>query len=282
MKTGNHRILNHPTLGYFLLMIFSLILSSILSSIIDQALLGNLIPGYAAKTEVYGIEIVQASGLGTAVGSVLAIGLFYIWFRPSFDGMLKKKYFLQGLIFLAPVLIIHWTGSIVSWTQFGTASVFIAFLRAFAPGFGEEVAFRGLGVANYLRCIPTEKGVVKIFWLSSIIFGLAHIANVLAGAPLLISIGQAVYAAGIGMILGAVYLRTGNLWPTILGHMSVDFMEFIRGDLGSSGGIMSGFGVGDWITIVGGTVGIILGLYLIRPSKRAEIVDTWKNKWSVE
>ena len=95
----------------------------------------------------------------------------------------------------------------------------------------------------------------------------------------MISIGQAAYAAGIGMILGAVYLRTGNLWPTILGHMSVDFMEFIRGDLGSSGGIMSGIGVGDWITIVAGVVGIILGLYLIRPSKRAEIVDLWKAKW---
>ena len=282
MKTRNHKILNHPTLGYFLLMIFALIISSIISSIIDQAFLANLIPGYAVKTEIYGTEVNQASGFGNAVGSILAIGLFYIWFRPSFDGMLKKKYLLQGLILLAPVLIIHWAGSIVSWTQFGTASVFLAFLRAFAPGFGEETAFRGLGVANYLRCDPSEKGVMKIFWLSSIIFGLAHVANALAGAPLLISIMQAVYAAGIGMILGAVYLRTGNLWPTILGHMSVDFMEFIRGDLGSSGGIMSGFGLGDWITVVGGTVGIILGLYLIRPSKRAEVVELWKSKWSIE
>ena len=212
-----------------------------------------------------GREIIQASGLGDAVGSVLAIGLFYIWFRPFFDGMLKKKYLLQGLIFLAPVLLIHWVGSIVS---------------SFAPGFSEETAFRGLGVANYLRKVQTEKGVVTIFWLSSIVFGLAHVANALAGAPLLISIGQAAYAAGIGMILGAVYLRTGNLWPTILGHMSVDFMEFIRGDLGNSGGIMSSMGVGDWITIVAGVIGIILGLYLIRPSKRAEIVDLWKAKWS--
>ncbi|MBR5407770.1 MAG: CPBP family intramembrane metalloprotease [Lachnospiraceae bacterium] len=279
MKTRNHKILDHPILGYFLLMIFSLIVSSIISSFIDSKLLGTLIPGYAIEKEVYGKVIVQASGLGNAVGSVLAIGLFYIWFRPYFDGMLKKKYFFQGLLFLAPVLLIHWVGSVVSWTQFGMGSIFLAFLKAFAPGFAEETAFRGLGVANYLRKVQTEKGVVTIFWLSSIVFGLSHVANVFAGAPLLISIGQAAYAAGIGMILGAVYLRTGNLWPTILGHMSVDFMEFIRGDLGSSGGIMSGIGVGDWITIVDGVVGIILGLYLIRPSKRAEIVDLWKAKW---
>lgn len=113
-------------------------------------MLGTLIPGYAIEKELYGKVIVQASGLGNAVGSVLAIGLFYIWFRPSFDGMLKRKYFLQGLLFLAPVLLIHWVGSIVSWTQFGMGSVFLAFLKAFAPGFAEETAFRGLGVANYL------------------------------------------------------------------------------------------------------------------------------------
>ena len=44
---------------------------------------------------------------------------------------------------------------------------------------------------------------------------------------------------------------------------------------------MSGMGVGDWITIVAGVIGIFLGLYLIRPSKRSEIVDLWKAKWSL-
>lgn len=281
MKTRNHKILDHSVLGYFLLMFFSLIVSSIVSSFIDSKLLGSLIPGYADKINIYGTEFVKASGVGNAVGSVLAIGLFYIWFRPSFDGMLKKKNLLQGLIFLVPIILIHWTGSIVNWTQFGTGSVFLAFLKAFAPGFSEETAFRGLGVANYLRKVQTEKGVVTIFWLSSIVFGLAHVANAFAGAPLWISIVQASYAVGIGMILAAVYLRTGNLWPTILVHMSVDFMEFIRGDLGNSGGIMSGMGVGDWITVVAGVIAVILGLYLIRPSKRGEIVDLWKAKWSL-
>ncbi len=280
MKKRNHKILDHPILGYFLLMIFSLIVSAITSSIIDILFLGRLIPGYAFKTEVYGNEILQAQGFGTAVGSILTIGLFYLWFRPSFDGMLKKKHFLQGLVLLAPILLIHWTGSVVSWTEFGIGSVFLAFLRAFAPGFGEEVAFRGPGVANYLRKVPTEKGVMTIFWLSSIVFGLAHVSNALAGAPLLISVGQAAYAAGIGMVLGAVYLRTGNLWPCILGHMSLDFMEFIRADLGNSGGIMSNMGVGDWITIIAGVIGVFWGLYLIRPSKRGDIVDLWKAKWS--
>ena len=64
-------------------MIFSFIVSAVISSLIDKALLGNIIPGYAITMEVYGREVTEASGLGNAVGSVLAIGLFYIWFRLS-------------------------------------------------------------------------------------------------------------------------------------------------------------------------------------------------------
>ena len=282
MKEKEHKILNHPILGYFLLMFFSLVIAVILSYVIDNMILARMIPGYAVTQKIGGMERPQASGIGLAIGAVLSIGLFYIWFRPSFNGMLKKKDFIKGLLFLAPILIIHWIGSIISWAQFGTASIFLAFLRSFAPGFGEEAAFRGLGVANYLRRDPTEKGIVKIFWLSSIVFGLVHVANAFVGAPLLISVGQAAYAAGMGMVFGAVYLRTGTLWPCILGHMSVDFMEFIRADLGSTGGIMSGMGLGDWITIIAGTIGIFWGLYLIRPAKRSEIVELWKSKWSAE
>ena len=61
------------------------------------------------------------------------------------------------------------------------------------------------------------------------------------------------------MLFCAVYLRTGNIMPTILAHMSVDFMEFIRADLSETGGIMTGMGVGDWITIAAGLfAGIII------------------------
>lgn len=132
MKTKEHKVLNHPVLGYFLLMIFSLLVASIISDIIDNKILGNLIPGYAITQNILGQETPMASGVGMAVGSVLVIGLFYIWFRPSFNGMLKKKNLLMGLLLLSPVLIIHWIGSIVSWSQFGTASVLLLF---FVPPF---------------------------------------------------------------------------------------------------------------------------------------------------
>lgn len=281
MKEREHKILNHPILGYFLLIFFVMIIAQAVSYIIDNMILAGIISGYAVTQTIAGAERTQATGIGFAIGAVLAIGLFYLWFRPAFDGMLKKKDLLKGLALLAPILIIHWIGSIVSWVQFGTASVLLAFLRSSAPGLGEEAVFRGLGVANYMRRNPTEKGVIRILWLSSVIFGLVHVTNAIAGAPLSLSIGQAAYAVGVGMVLGAVYLRTGNLWPSILGHMSLDFLELIRSDIGGAGGVISGMEVGDWITIIAGAAGIFWGLYLVRPAKRPEIVELWKSKWSV-
>ena len=282
MKNRNHKLLDQPVLGYFILMVFSFVLCNLIfSTIIDTLILSNFIPGYGVEVYTAGRKTITASGVGTAIGALTAAAVFCRWFRSSFDGMLKKKDLLTGLLLLLPVAVIHWIGSIVSWTEFGTASVLLAFLRALAPGFGEEVTYRGLGVANYLRRVPTEKGVTAAFWLSSVVFGLVHLLNVGSGAPLGISVIQALYAIGIGMALGAVYLRTGNLWPSIIIHTSLDFMEFVRNDLGNAAGVMSAVGKGDIITFVAGAAGCIWGLYLIRPSKRGAIVSLWKNKWNI-
>ena len=219
-------------------------------------------------------------GIGVAASTLLAALLFKLWFRPDFNGCLQKKGLKEGLLMLLPFLAIHYAGSIVSWITLGTGSVFIALLRATAPGFGEEITFRGLGVANYMRKIQSGQQIKVIFWLSSVVFGLIHLTNLIAGGDTVSVIIQAVYAIGVGMLFGAVYLRTGNLWPTILAHWSVDFMEMIRVDLSDSGGIMTGMGIGDWITIAAGIFAAFWGLRLINPKYYDEILEVWAVKWN--
>ena len=273
MKKRNHKVLDHPFLGYVLLGIFAMIVTELvgkLDIIINNNILG---PELTSSSQL-------GSGIGAAIGALVALGLFKLWFKPDFKGCLQAKGFLTGVLLLAPVLIIHYVGSIVSWVTFGTGSVLLALLCSLAPGFSEEVAFRGLGIANYMRTIQSEKQIKVIFWLSSILFGLVHATNIFYGGdPFAVSI-QTVYAAGIGMALGAVYLRTGNLWPCILGHMSLDFVEFIRGDMSESGGVMTGMGVGDWITTFAALVAAIWALWLMRPKYYHEIMEIWNKKWN--
>ena len=211
---------------------------------------------------------------------LLAAWLFKLWFRSDFNGCLQKYGLKEGLLMLLPFLAIHYAGSIVSWITLGTGSALIALLRAAAPGFGEEIMFRGLGVANYMRKIRSEGQIKVIFWLSSIVFGLIHLGNIFAGGDPKSVVVQAVYAIGVGMLFGAVYLRTGNLWPTILGHWSVDFFELTRVDLAGSGGVMTGMGIGDWITIAAGAFGAFWALRLMNPKFYGEIMEVWTGKWN--
>lgn len=275
----NYKLLDHTILSYFLLAIFVAVFEELIGQVIDKPL-AEIIPGYAFETMNMGTATENAVGVGTAAAALLAAGLFKLRFRPDFNGCLQKAGLKEGLLMLLPFLVFHYTGSIVSWITLGTGGVFIALLRATAPGFGEEIMFRGLGIANYMRKIETEGQIKVIFWISSITFGLIHLTNLFAGGDLMSVLLQAPYAIGVGMLFGAVYLRTGNLWPTILGHWSVDFFEFVRADLYGSGGIMTGMGVGDWITIAAGVFAAFWGLRLMDPKYYGEIMEIWAVKWN--
>lgn len=279
MKKREHKILDHTIISYFLLAILVSLFEDILGTRIDK-LIGNVIPDYTIETVVMGKTTDLTVGIGVSLAALLAAWLFKLWFRPDFNGCLQKDGLKEGLLMLLPFLAIHYAGSIVSWITLGTGSALIALLRAAAPGFGEEIMFRGLGVANYMRKIRSEGQIKVIFWLSSIVFGLIHLGNIFAGGDPKSVVIQAVYAIGVGMLFGAVYLRTGNLWPTILGHWSVDFFELTRVDLSGSGGVMTGMGIGDWITIAAGAFGAFWALRLMNPKFYGEIMEVWAGKWN--
>ena len=281
MSKRNHRILDHTIISYFLLIFYVSIFEEILGAGLDK-MISRVIPGYAVEAIAMGKAAEICNGVGVAVSVLIAAWLFKLWFKPDFNGCLQKDGLKEGLLMLLPFLVIHYVGSIVSWITIGTGGLLIPLLRATAPGFGEEMTFRGLGVANYMRKIKSKDKIKIIFWLSSIVFGLIHLTNILAGGDPMSVVIQSIYAIGVGMLFGAVYLRTGNLWPTILGHWSVDFFEMIRADLYDSGGLMTGMGIGDWITIVAGIFGAFWALRLMNPKYYDEIMEIWAGKWNKE
>ncbi|MCR5156075.1 MAG: CPBP family intramembrane metalloprotease [Butyrivibrio sp.] len=280
MKTRSHKILDHPILGYFILFVFAIIFMN-LGTTIDH-MIARFIPGYSTELVTPAGTTTTAIGIGAAIGSLVAILIYMLWFKPDFQDILSGKGFVKALLMMLPALLIHYVGSAVSMITLGTSSVFLALLKATAPGFGEEAMFRILGVSNYMRTTKSEKKIMTIFWLSSIFFGLFHLTNILSGADIAAALVQAVYAIGIGMILGAVYLRTANAWAVILAHMSLDFLEFCRGDLGSTGGIMTGMGIGDWITVAAAIVAAVLALRLVSKDNRPAIMELWNKKWNKE
>ncbi len=87
-------------------------------------------------------------------------------------------------------------------------------------GFAEEGLIRGI-VLRVLLPLGARRAVV----LSSLIFGLAHLANVLQGVGLTTTIIQATYATLLGIGYAAARLYTGVIWPVIALHMLVDLSD---------------------------------------------------------
>lgn len=76
----------------------------------------------------------------------------------------------------------------------------------------EEIVFRGIILRKFLHSLPAVRAVV----LSAIIFSCAHMD------PL-----QMLPAFGAGLLLGWLYLETGNLWVCIVFHSASNLVSFV-------------------------------------------------------
>ncbi|MCF0261032.1 MAG: CPBP family intramembrane metalloprotease, partial [Erysipelotrichaceae bacterium] len=163
-----------------------------------------------------------------------------------------------------------------------------AFCAAAAPGFAEELLFRGITLNNMMRVWgKTTPGLYKALILSSLLFGLSHISNILLTGKLTAAIlWQIGYAGGFGILFGAIYMRTRNLWGCIILHTLMDFVPYLF-SMGMTQNIRSAAAT---TSIVGqASVSPIImiycsalifcclaiGFYLIRPQKHAEIRAGW-------
>lgn len=278
--TRKHTILDHSIIGYFVLIIFVMFFSSIGASLIDKPL-SNVIPGYAREMLGLGTTVTSVSGIGAAIGVLISVIIFTIWFRPDFKGILGVRGFLWGIVVMLPFLIADYVGAAIDLHTFGFGNVLVAFLSALSPGFTEEVAFRGLGIANYMRTIKSEKQIKQIFWLSTLLFAGIHITNIFSAGNPVAGIFQVLYCVGVGAIFGAVYLRTANLWVVMIAHFTLDFAGLVNNYYSSTGGLSTQLVASDWVNLVASAIGIVTALILLSPKNYPKIMDLWKEKWSL-
>ena len=82
------------------------------------------------------------------------------------------------------------------------------------PSILEEVAFRGVILAMFLRFYNQPKAVL----FSALGFGVIHLGNMLSGGDPGWVAGQAVWAAILGLFYGYVTLKTNSLLPAMILH----------------------------------------------------------------
>ena len=112
--------------------------------------------------------------------------------------------------------------------------IWLLTLDALFIGAFEELAFRGTLLPLLLKKFgTTKKGFLWTVILSSAIFGLFHLLNLLEGAGIGATLLQVGYSFLIGGMCAIVYLKTGDLIACILIHGVYDLGGALVPTLGS-------------------------------------------------
>ncbi len=120
-----------------------------------------------------------------------------------------------------------------AWVERGDLLWLFA-LDAFCIGLFEELAFRGVLLPTLLeRFGGTRRGIWLTAVLSSAVFGLFHLVNLLEGAGVGATLLQVGYSFLIGGMCAIVFLRTGNLVYCVLLHAIYDFCGSLIPTLGA-------------------------------------------------
>ena len=204
----------------------------------------------------------------------------------GFSSAFKKGKLLRGLLYLLPfimlqlfILMLFFVGNLknpeVNWKPwylvvYGVFSVVGVAVR-------EECIFRAT-FQNILakKYANSVKGIWISASVSALIFGLTHVTNVFFGMNPLAVLSQVLSATCLGLLFGAVYMRSGSIWALIIVHTLTD----IAGLAGST--FMY---IGDiedlnqlswsWERLILRLIYVGFAAFLLRPSKHKQICENF-------
>ncbi len=245
-----------------------------------------------ASMVMYGsLDHIKTSDLGLVatamqlLSSVIVLLLFWLIFRKNLRGFFNARRFgasfLLGWSVLA-ICVFSLVASILEQESYGNFGA--ALLMGLQPGIGEETVCRVIPICLVMRSRNRERLIVPVIVSTSIIFGLIHSANILAGANPVATVFQVVYAACLGFLFAVIYLKTGDIWISMLLHTAIDAVFFLGSEAQSGGGVLSqGVGVADVVLLLVCTVLFFANAFLLfRKTDKAEILNTWSGIWKTE
>lgn len=148
-------------------------------------------------------------------------------------------------------------------------------LSMLGVGFAEELAFRGI-LTNLLRerfPTKTDGGIFLVLLIQGAVFGACHLANIFGGVRVESAVVQALMAGLLGILLGAIYLRTNSFWFVAFLHGLNDFCALLASGIYGVDNMSGTINSYSWINLAGAPVYITVCCILLRSSKRREIKE---------
>ena len=263
------KIMEKPIPSFIIVLIGTLLISNILAPIF-QSIFNVFV---SAELSLY-----ISSFLAAIIVAILYIYIF------KFKKLFNFSNFKLALILGSPAILQVISNLIDPAFAVPTSIIVLVtvIIGGISSGILEEVIFRGVVISYLMKMFKGSNVIIPVVIGSALLFGILHILNVFAGAPLDISILQFFSAFSFGIIFAAVYLRTGNLWASIILHALNNILSFCCTSVNAGGVVQVGFTLNflTIYTIVVSIICIIVGFYYVRSSKHDEILELWEEKWA--
>lgn len=212
-----------------------------------------------------------------AVG--LAVALLLLTRTGRLD-LLRRR----GCGFLNGLLVGMYPLFFIGYTAFGTLAfgrpdtpllplprILTFLLNMILVGAAEELVFRGIIAQTLLERYGTARaGVWKACLVSGVLFGAAHLSNLLGSAPFGVLM-QCVFAGSLGVLFAAIYFRTGNLWVLVFLHGAQDAASLLAGGLYGTENMSTAVSSYDSTMLLSVLVYLIPTFFLLRKKKIGEV-----------
>lgn len=264
--------------------------------VVAAAVLGEIVQGCMASVAdeiasmvMYGsVNPAKVNNLGlvdTAVqllSSLVVLLLFWFVFRKDLRGFFNVRRFAAAFLLGWGVLVASTCGlisTIVEQTNYGNFGA--ALLMGMQPGIGEEILDRVIPICLVMRSRNRERLIVPVIVFTSVGFGLTHGFNILAGADPVTTLFQVIYASCIGFLFAVIYLKTGDIWITMLLHTVIDTVYFLGAEAQRGGGVLTqGTNVADAVFMLACAALYFVNAFLLyRKTSKEEILNTWSGIW---
>ena len=162
---------------------------------------------------------------------LLIIPLIFI-FKNKYVFIEKKVNFFKSLIMAWPMLIlaiIIFVGQAcnINFSEICFYELLALLIFCILIGLAEEFLCRGWLQNEFIEKFGyTSKKVIYCIFISSILFGLMHVANMFAGQSVVDTFFQVINAVIGGLFFGIIYFRTKNIWSVVFIHAFWDFALF--------------------------------------------------------
>lgn len=112
--------------------------------------------------------------------------------------------------------------------------IYLFAIECLSIGFLEEVAFRGIILIILIERLPkNKKGYLIAIIISSTLFGVAHLVNIIGGSSFQTTLLQVIYSSLMGALWSIVFIMTSNLLFPIFLHASFNFLGLVLFKVGT-------------------------------------------------